>query len=118
MLLWINYRRGGERHEVAHDAAFADELVAGNGPRRAFAVGVDVTDEQAVQAMVRQAVLAYGGVDILVASAGLATSAPLVETGCNLYSPSLTSGKEKYFLFWGLTRFLSIGTDLPDGQFC
>ena len=30
--------------------------------------------------MVRQAVLAYGGLDILVASAGLATSAPITET--------------------------------------
>ena len=33
-----------------------------------------------MQRMVREAVLAYGGVDILVASAGLATSAPVTET--------------------------------------
>jgi rhamnulose-1-phosphate aldolase/alcohol dehydrogenase len=58
----------------------ADELVAAYGLRRAIAVPVDVTDEGAVEEMVRRAVLAYGGIDILVASAGLATSAPITET--------------------------------------
>jgi rhamnulose-1-phosphate aldolase/alcohol dehydrogenase len=58
----------------------AEELVASYGPRRATAVPVDVTDEDAVEEMVRRAVLAYGGIDILVASAGLATSAPITET--------------------------------------
>jgi hypothetical protein len=28
------------------------------------------------------------------------------------------SDKAKYFLFWGLTRFLQIGIDLPVGLFC
>jgi hypothetical protein len=28
------------------------------------------------------------------------------------------SGKAKYFLFWGLTRFPKIGTDLPVGSIC
>jgi rhamnulose-1-phosphate aldolase/alcohol dehydrogenase len=58
----------------------AAELVEAHGTRRALAVGADVTDEAAVEAMVRSAVLAYGGLDILVASAGLATSAPVTET--------------------------------------
>jgi rhamnulose-1-phosphate aldolase/alcohol dehydrogenase len=60
--------------------AVADELVAEHGSRRALAVPVDVTDETAVQDMVRRTVLEYGGLDILVASAGLATSAPVAET--------------------------------------
>src|SRR5207248_2943882 len=58
----------------------ADELAAAHGLRRAIAVGVDVTDERAVAEMVERTVLAYGGLDILVASAGLATSAPVLET--------------------------------------
>ncbi|HWJ30965.1 MAG TPA: SDR family oxidoreductase, partial [Gaiellaceae bacterium] len=58
----------------------ADELVAANGVRRAIAVHVDVTNEDAVAEMTRRAVLEYGGIDILVASAGLATSAPITET--------------------------------------
>ena len=39
-----------------------------------------MTDEDAVAEMVRRTILAYGGLDILVASAGLATSAPVTET--------------------------------------
>jgi rhamnulose-1-phosphate aldolase/alcohol dehydrogenase len=60
--------------------AVAGELAAEHGARRATAVRVDVTDECAVQEMVRSTVLAYGGLDVLVCSAGLATSAPVTET--------------------------------------
>jgi rhamnulose-1-phosphate aldolase/alcohol dehydrogenase len=58
----------------------AAELVANYGARRALAVEVDVTDEVAMAEMVEATVLEYGGLDILVASAGLATSAPITET--------------------------------------
>ena len=43
-------------------------------------------------------------------------SAPLVGTGCNLYSPVRASDKEKYLRFselFRLTRFLSIRSELP-----
>ena len=39
-----------------------------------------MTDEAAVRSMMRRTVLEYGGLDILVASAGLASSAPITET--------------------------------------
>ena len=39
-----------------------------------------MTSEDAVAEMTRRAVLGYGGVDILVASAGLASSSPITET--------------------------------------
>ena len=58
----------------------AQELIAAHGLRRALAVPVDVTSEDAVIEMTRRTVLEYGGLDILVASAGLATSAPITET--------------------------------------
>ena len=58
----------------------AEELTAAYGLRRALAVFVDVTSEDAVVEMTRRAVLEYGGIDILVASAGLATSAAITET--------------------------------------
>jgi NAD(P)-dependent dehydrogenase (short-subunit alcohol dehydrogenase family) len=69
-------------HVVVADinAAGAQQVAAEIGGRRAVSVEVDVTDEQAVVAMTRRAVLEYGGLDILVASAGLATSAPVTET--------------------------------------
>ncbi|MCL2418017.1 MAG: bifunctional rhamnulose-1-phosphate aldolase/short-chain dehydrogenase [Conexibacteraceae bacterium] len=60
--------------------AVADELVARHGTGRAKAIRVDVTSEDAVVEMVRHTVLEYGGLDILVASAGLASSAPVTET--------------------------------------
>ncbi len=58
----------------------AEELTAAHGARRALGVFVDVTSEDAVVEMTRRTVLEYGGIDILVASAGLATSAPITET--------------------------------------
>jgi len=58
----------------------ARELSELHGSRRAVAVPVDVTDEDAVRELFRATVLAYGGLDILVCSAGLATSAPIAET--------------------------------------
>ena len=39
-----------------------------------------MTDEDAVAAMVRDAVLAFGGVDLVVNNAGLSISKPLLET--------------------------------------
>src|SRR5580765_5494828 len=76
----------------------ADELVAAHGVRRALAVGADVTDEAAVVRLVRHAVLAYGGLDILVASAGLATSAPVTETTLEEWELNYAVLARGYFL--------------------
>jgi rhamnulose-1-phosphate aldolase/alcohol dehydrogenase len=43
-------------------------------------IAVDVTDEAAVAAAFAQAVLAFGGVDLIVNNAGLSISRPLLET--------------------------------------
>jgi rhamnulose-1-phosphate aldolase/alcohol dehydrogenase len=73
-------------HVVVADLNFegakevADELVASHGLRRGLALPVDVTDERAVAEMTESVVLEYGGLDILIASAGLASSAPITET--------------------------------------
>ncbi len=76
----------------------AEELVAEHGLRRALPVPVDVTDEAAVLDMVRQVVLAYGGLDILVASAGLATSAPVTETTVEEWELNFAVLARGYFL--------------------
>jgi rhamnulose-1-phosphate aldolase/alcohol dehydrogenase len=76
----------------------ADELVAAYGLRRAIAVAADVTDERAVKRAVEEAVLAYGGLDILVASAGLATSAPLTETSLEVWELNYAVLARGYFL--------------------
>ena len=50
------------------------------GYRRAISVGMNVTDENAVALAFEEAVLAYGGVDVAVNNAGIATSSPIEET--------------------------------------
>ncbi len=47
---------------------------------KAIAVGADVSNEAAVAAAFEQAVLAFGGVDLIVNNAGLSISKPLLET--------------------------------------
>ena len=76
----------------------AEELVAANGARRAIAVEADVTSEDAVQEMIRRTVLEYGGVDVLVASAGLATSASITETTLDDWELSYAVLARGYFL--------------------
>jgi rhamnulose-1-phosphate aldolase/alcohol dehydrogenase len=55
----------------------AEEL---GGADTAVAVTADVTDEDQVDAAVRAASLAFGGVDLVVNNAGLSISKPLLET--------------------------------------
>ncbi|MCF3129679.1 bifunctional aldolase/short-chain dehydrogenase [Streptomyces olivochromogenes] len=50
------------------------------GPDRAVAVTVDVTDEARIAAAFEAAVLAFGGVDLVVNNAGISISKPLLET--------------------------------------
>lgn len=76
----------------------ADDLVARFGHRRALAVHVDVTSEDLVEEAFRATVLEYGGVDIVVNNAGIASSAPIEETSLetwNLNQGILSTG---YFL--------------------
>ncbi|MFJ9046226.1 bifunctional aldolase/short-chain dehydrogenase [Streptomyces sp. NPDC102347] len=58
-------------------ALVAEEL---GGPDKAVAVTVDVTDEEQVATAFEEAVLAFGGVDLVVNNAGISLSKPLLET--------------------------------------
>ncbi|MEU1050573.1 bifunctional aldolase/short-chain dehydrogenase [Streptomyces sp. NPDC005897] len=58
-------------------AAVAEEL---GGDDKAVAVGVDVTSEEQIAAAFEAAVLAFGGVDLVVNNAGISISKPLLET--------------------------------------
>lgn len=80
----------------AHEVA--DELVAVHGLRRALAIAVDVTNEASVERMLAETVHAYGGLDILVASAGLATSASLTETSLEDWELNFAVLARGYFL--------------------
>lgn len=61
------------------EAAQAVALELG-GPDTAVGIQADVTDESAVRAAVDAAVLAFGGLDLVVNNAGLSISKPLLET--------------------------------------
>ncbi|WP_066934485.1 bifunctional rhamnulose-1-phosphate aldolase/short-chain dehydrogenase [Microtetraspora fusca] len=68
------------------DLAAAEKVAAELGARAyrpsdvAIAAGVDVTDEEQIAAAFREAVLAFGGVDLIVNNAGLSLSRSLLET--------------------------------------
>ncbi|MEV4837885.1 bifunctional aldolase/short-chain dehydrogenase [Nonomuraea sp. NPDC049486] len=68
--------------DLAAAEKVAAELGAAAHLRRdvAIAAGVDVTSEDQVQEAIRQAVLAFGGVDLVVNNAGLSLSRSLLET--------------------------------------
>jgi rhamnulose-1-phosphate aldolase/alcohol dehydrogenase len=68
------------------------------GHKRGLAVACDVTDETQVVAALRQAVLAYGGVDIVVSNAGLASSSPIIETSLAEYDKLFDVLAKGYFL--------------------
>jgi rhamnulose-1-phosphate aldolase/alcohol dehydrogenase len=63
--------------DFASAEAVAKEL---GGPDQAIAVSADVSDGAAVDQAMQQAVLAFGGVDLVVNNAGLSISKPLLET--------------------------------------
>lgn len=63
--------------DLAKAEAAAAEI---GGPDVAVGVAADVSKEDAVQAMVDAAVLAFGGVDLVVNNAGLSLSKSLLET--------------------------------------
>ncbi|TNC43560.1 bifunctional aldolase/short-chain dehydrogenase [Mumia zhuanghuii] len=66
--------------EKAQEAAAQIGLTVGGGADVAIGVQVDVSSADAVQAAVDAAVLAFGGVDLVVNNAGLSLSRSLLET--------------------------------------
>ncbi len=84
------------------DAQSLDATVADFGKRfgkdAVAGVHVDVTSEAAVEAAFREAVLAYGGVDVVVANAGIASAAPFEDTSLELWNRNFAILATGYFL--------------------
>lgn len=76
----------------------ADELNEKYGEGRAIGVKMDVTSEEAVIAAFKESALAYGGVDIIVNNAGLATSSPIDETSLKEWNLNMNVLGTGYFL--------------------
>ncbi|HEX7733592.1 MAG TPA: bifunctional aldolase/short-chain dehydrogenase [Ktedonobacteraceae bacterium] len=84
--------------DLAGAERVADALQQQFGAGRARAIRMDVTGEASVAAAFDQAALAFGGIDIIVNNAGLASSAPITETSLAEWNKNwnvLTTG---YFL--------------------
>lgn len=83
--------------EAALNAAVA-ELGEKAGKDFVRAARVDVTDEAAVIAGFAETAVEFGGIDILVSNAGLASSAPIEETTLALWNKNMDILSTGYFL--------------------
>jgi rhamnulose-1-phosphate aldolase/alcohol dehydrogenase len=59
---------------------------------------VDVADEESVVRLFHQTAIAFGGIDILVSNAGIASSAPIEETSLTLWQRNMDILSTGYFL--------------------
>src|ERR671932_382062 len=72
--------------------------VAEGLPEPGIPAKADVTDEGEVSGAYRRAVLEYGGVDVVVSNAGLASSAPIQETSVEMWDKNHAVLAKGYFL--------------------
>ena len=72
--------------------------VAESLPQPGIAARADVTDEDEVTRAYRWAILEYGGVDVVVSNAGLASSAPIEETSVEMWDKNHAVLAKGYFL--------------------
>lgn len=83
--------------ETALTAA-ESELAARHGKDFVRSVSMNVTSEAAVEAGFGETLLAFGGLDILVSNAGLASSAPVEDTTLALWTKNMDILATGYFL--------------------
>ncbi len=78
--------------------ACADEMCAKFGANCAVAAAVNVADEESVENMITETVLTYGGLDIMVANAGIAIAGNLEEMQLNRFKLVTDVNYTGYFL--------------------
>ncbi len=83
------------------DAALAkaqDELAGAFGSDVVRSLKMDVTDEAQVLAGLDRVTLEFGGLDILISNAGMASSAPIEETSLEMWNRNMDVLSTGYFL--------------------
>lgn len=83
---------------VADLDAAGTEQTASEFNGAGLAVQTDVTDEEAVVSAFQQTILRYGGIDVVVSNAGLASSAPVEETSVAEWEKNHAVLAKGYFL--------------------
>jgi rhamnulose-1-phosphate aldolase/alcohol dehydrogenase len=81
-----------------HLAESTESLHLQYGKDVAIGIWVDVTDENAVLALYRDLAWSYGGVDICVSNAGIASAAPIEATSLALWRSNIDVLTTGYFL--------------------
>ena len=84
--------------DAAGASKVADEVSAASGAGRAVGVGMDVAREDSVRAAFEDAVLAYGGIDIVVSNAGVAHSMPIDQLTLPDWERSFSVNSTGHFL--------------------
>ena len=84
--------------DAAGASKVADEVSAASGAGRAVGVGMDVAREDSVRAAFEDAVLAYGGIDIVVSNAGIAHSMPIDQLTLPDWERSFSVNSTGHFL--------------------
>lgn len=74
------------------------QLRAGCSTDALVGVWVDVTDEDAVASLFRETVSRFGGLDICVSNAGIASAAPIEDTSLELWNRNIEILATGYFL--------------------
>lgn len=83
-----------------HDALAGarETLIAEHGKDRVLAVHCDVRSEHAVKASFEETIREFGGLDIVVANAGIASAAAVADTTLDMWRDNFTVLVEGYFL--------------------
>ena len=83
---------------IAGAETVAEDISKRFGKKRAIAVSCNVTDEAQIVAAIRAATLTYGGVDIAVNNAGLASSFSIIDTTLAEWNKLMSVLATGYFL--------------------
>jgi len=113
----MNMARGGAYVAIADmnlegAEKCADEINAKYGQGTAFAVEVNVADEDSVERMIESVVLEYGGLDIFVNNAGILKAAGLEQMDKKSFELVTAVNYTAYFL---CTKYASIPMKIQNG---
>lgn len=84
--------------DLEKSGALAAELSKANSNNKSIAVQMDVTDETSVREAYKQAILEYGGVDVVVSNAGIAKASPIDELSLEDWERSFAVNARGHFL--------------------